>query len=119
MIIERAQIAQPVLRSSGSVVFSIYLPEGEPWYSDKRRVVDTDRGIALQFTGGIGSEGVRGFLLSQGAMRFPVSTIERTVNSDRPGRERYFVYEFVSLVESFSGPGDSETPAHRFSSAMQ
>ena len=119
MIIERAQIAQPVLRSSGSVVFSIYLPEGEPWYSDKRRVVDTDRGIALQFTGGIGSEGMRGFLLSQGAMRFPVSTIERTVNSDRPGRERYFVYEIVSLVESFPARVTLKPPHIGSAAAMQ
>ena len=96
-------------------MFSIYLPEGEPWYSDQRRVLDTERRISLQFTGGIGSEGVRGFLLSHGAMRLPFATTERT--SDAAGGPRYFVYEIVSFPDRFYGSAGSETPAAGFSSS--
>jgi hypothetical protein len=96
-------------------VFSIHLPEGEPWYSDQRRVLDTERRISLQFTGGIGSEGVRGFLLSHRAMRLPFATAERT--SDAEGGPRYFVYEIVSFPAPFYVPAGSETPAGGFSSS--
>ena len=96
-------------------MFSIHLPEGEPWCSDQRRVLDTERRISLQFTGGIGSEGVRGFLLTHGAMRLPFATTERT--SDAAGGRRYFVHEIVSFPDPFYVPAGSETTAGGFSSS--
>ena len=97
----------------GSTVFSIHLPAGEPWYSDKRRVVDAARDLALQFTGGIGSEGVRAFALLHGQYSLPFSVIEKT---GRAAGKHYFTYEFVLFSDHFYGPGDSPTPMRRFSS---
>ena len=90
-------------------MFSIHLPEGEPWYSDQRRVLDTGRRISLQFAGGIGSEGVRGFLLSHDAMRLPLQRSKEPPTP--PGGARYFVYRTWNLIMLGSKWTEGSLPA--------
>lgn len=58
-------------------MFSIYLSEGEPWYSSNRRVLDADRDISLQLIALTGRDPGKAFVLRHGDMRVPLHTAEQ------------------------------------------
>ena len=97
-------------------MFSIHLPEGEPWYSGKRRVLDADRDIFLQLLGGTGREPGKAFVLRHGDVRIPLHTAEESGLVD-PGTGRpFFTSEIVSFGTSIYLKGDRDIPNHKFSS---
>lgn len=97
-------------------MFSIYVPEVEPWYSDKRRVLDTDRAIALEFEATTGREPGKAFVLTHGSMRIPLHTAEQTGLVDAETGKPYFTSEIVSFGTSIYLKGARDVPDCDFSS---
>lgn len=97
-------------------MFSIYVPEGEPWYSDKRRVLDTGRDVSLQLMAGTGREPGKAFVLSHGSMRIPFHTAEQSGLVDAVTGKPYFASEIVSFGTSIYLKGDRDVPNYDFSS---
>ncbi len=88
-------------------MFSIYLPEGEPWYSTKRRVLDFDKGIALEYVRSLGKEEEergKAFVLSDGTTRIPFVT--RIIFDVNPKTGETYFY---SMIDSFN---------HKFANAQ-
>jgi hypothetical protein len=95
-------------------VFSIYLPEKEPWYSNKRRVVDRDREVSLRLVALTGRDPGKAFVLSHGDMDIPFHTEERTGLIDAATGKPYFTSEIVSFGTSIYLKGDRNVPNHKF-----
>lgn len=97
-------------------MFSIYVPEGEPRWSNKRRVLDADRDISLQLKALTGREPGMAFVLSHGSMRIPLHTAEQTGLVDAVTGKPYFTSEIVSFGTSIYLKGDRDVPNYDFSS---
>jgi hypothetical protein len=95
-------------------VFSIYLPEKEPWYSNQRRVVDRDRDISLRLAALTGRDPGKAFVLRHGNTSIPFHTEERTGLVDPLTGKPYFTSEIVSFGTSIYLKGDRIVPDHRF-----
>lgn len=96
-------------------MFSIHLPEGEPWYSEKRCVRDNDRDVSLQFKGGIGSEPGRAFTLRQGSEEISFTTAEQLGSVD-PGNNKkpYFIYHIHLFQTVYEHDGGTNASPRRF-----
>lgn len=92
------------------------MPEGEPWYSEKRRVRDDVRGFSLQFTGGMGSEPGRAFTLTQGTTQFFFTTTEKLGLVDSSNKKPYFVYNIHPFQKLIERDGDTDATARPFAS---
>lgn len=97
-------------------MFSINLPEGEPWYSTKRRVVDAERKISLRLGALTGRDPGKAFVLTHGDMRIPFHTEERTGLVDPETARPFFISEIVSFGTSIYLKGDRDVPNYEFSS---
>lgn len=97
-------------------MFSIFVPEGEPPWSTERRVVDTERDIALQLKGLTGREPGTAFVLSHGSMRIPLHTAQQSGLVDAVTGKPYFTSEIVSFGTSIYLKGDRDVPNYDFSS---
>ncbi|MGP4031849.1 hypothetical protein [Pseudarthrobacter sp. 1C304] len=98
-------------------MFSINLPEGEPWYSNKRRVVDAERKFSLRLGALTGRDPGKAFVLTHGDMRIPFHTEERTGLVDAETARPFFISEIVSFGTSIYLKGDRGVPNCEFSSA--
>jgi len=98
----------------GSLVFSIYMPPDEPWYSNKRRVVDADRRISLHLKALTGRDPGKAFVLRHGNMSIPFHTEERTGLVDPLTAKPYFSSEIISFGTSIYLKGNRNVPNHRF-----
>lgn len=98
----------------GSIMFSIDLPAAEPWYSNKRRVVDAERSISLQLKGLTGRDPGKAFVLRHGDTSIPFHTEERTGLVDQLTAQPYFTSEIVSFGTSIYLKGDRNAPNYRF-----
>jgi hypothetical protein len=96
-------------------VFSIYLPEGEPWYSTNRQVLDIDREISLQLLALTGREPGKAFALRHGDRRVPLHTAEQGGLVDPVTGWPYFTSEIVSFGTSVHLKGDRNVPNYEFS----
>lgn len=94
----------------------MYLPEGEPWYSRNRRVLDVDRDISLQLGALTGREPGKAFVLRHGGTRIPLHTAEQSGLVDPDTGRPYFTAEIVSFGTSIYLKGDRDVPNHTFSS---
>jgi hypothetical protein len=93
-------------------MFSIYLPEGEPWDSDRRRVVDDDKQISLEFVGTTCSE-ERGnaFVLSHGDLRIPFHASIDTDPVGAGGGQPFVSWRFVFFgTGMYREQGEGATP---------
>lgn len=97
-------------------MFSIYLPEGEPWYSNERRVLDAERNISLRLGALTGRDPGKAFVLTHGIMRIPLHTEERTGLVDSETGRPFFTSEIVSFGTSIYLKGDRDVPNYEFSS---
>ena len=97
-------------------MFSIYLPEGEPWYSTNRQVLDIDRDISLQLLALTGREPGKAFALRHGDRRVPLHTAEQSGLVDPVTGRPYFTLEIVSFGTSIYLKGDRNVPNYEFSS---
>lgn len=97
-------------------MFSIYLPEGEPWYSNKRRVLDAERNISLRLGALTGRDPGKAFVLTHGNMQIPLHTEERTGLVDSETGRPFFTSEIVSFGTSIYLKGDRDIPNYEFSS---
>lgn len=95
-------------------MFSIFVPEGEPWYSNKRRVLDTSRGLTLQFMASTGRDPGKAFVLTHGSIRIPFHTAEQSGLTDELTGGPFFVSEIVSFGTSIYLKGDRDVPNRRF-----
>ena len=98
----------------GGSVFSIYLPEQEPWYSNKRRVLDRDRDISLRLAALTGRDPGKAFVLCHGHMHIPFHTEERSGLIDPATGKPYFTSEIVSFGTSIYLKGDRDVPNYVF-----
>lgn len=97
-------------------MFSIYLPEGEPWYSTNRQVLYVDRDISLQLLALTGREPGKAFVLRHGGRRVPLHTAEQSGLVDRVTGRPYFTSEIVSFGTIIYLKGDRNVPNYEFSS---
>ena len=95
-------------------MFSIYMPPEEPWYSNKRRVVDADRRISLHLKALTGRDPGKAFVLRHGNMSIPFHTEERTGLVDPLMGKPYFSSEIISFGTSIYLKGNRNAPNHRF-----
>ena len=95
-------------------MFSIHVPEGGPWYSHKRRVLDSHRGIALQFGASTGRDPGKAFVLTHGSKRIPFHTAEQSGLTDELAGTPYFLSEIVSFGTSVYLKGDRNVPNYEF-----
>lgn len=97
-------------------MFSFYMREGEPRYSNKRRVLDSDRNIALQLKALTGREPGKAFALSHGDMLIPLHTWDQAGQVDPATGKRFCVSEIVSFGTSIYLKGDRNVPDYEFTS---
>ncbi|MHA7239792.1 hypothetical protein [Arthrobacter sp. TMS1-12-1] len=96
-------------------MFSLFLPEGEPWYSPNRRVVDAERDISVEFRNATGRDPGKAFVLTHGAMTVPFHTAELD-GTDPETLDWHFASEIVSFGTSIYLKGDRNVPDHTFES---
>lgn len=92
------------------------MPDGEPAWSDKRRVLDADRDISFEFEAGTGRDPGKAFVLSHGSMHIPLHTAEQSGLVDALTGKPYFTSEIVSFGTSIYLKGDRNVPNYDFSS---
>lgn len=99
-------------------MFSLFIPEGEPWYSPERRVIDAERDITLEFMNGTGREPGKAFVLTHGAMMVSFHTAEFD-GTDPKTDDWYFASEIVSFGTSIYLKGDRNVSDHAFETDVE
>ncbi|TLM87659.1 hypothetical protein [Pseudarthrobacter sp. NamE5] len=94
-------------------MFSIFIPEGEPWYSPDRRAVDAERDIVVQLKNLTGRAPGKAFVLTHGDMTVPFHTAEWDGTDPKTG-DWYFASEIVSFGTSIYLKGDRDVPDYAF-----
>ena len=96
-------------------MFSILIPEDEPWYSPDRRVVDAERNISVEFRNATGRDPGKAFTLTHDDMTIPFHTAESDGTDPETG-DWYFASEIVSFGTSIYLKADRNVPDHDFDS---
>jgi hypothetical protein len=100
-------------------MFSIHRPEDDNWYSDKTRVVDAERDVALEFRNGTGRDLGGAFVLTHGDMQIPFHTRQSGSLTDEESGKPYFTVEIMTFGTSIYLKGDRNVPDYVFESVEE